>query len=128
MYLELVYCNKFYWDFIRNLRNDERVMEGFIKTKYITAEEQEIYMLANSKFYRVCLFEGKPVGYVGVIENDIRICTSPDFQGMGIAKFMLKEILKFYPNAFAKIKIDNLKSLELFKSLGFKVKYHIMER
>ena len=103
-------------------------MEGFIKTKFITAEEQEIYMSTNSKFYRVCLFEGKPVGYVGVIENDIRICTSPDFQGMGIAKFMLNEILKSYPNAFAKIKIDNLKSLKLFKSLGFKVKYQIMER
>ena len=27
---KLVDCNQEYWEFVRNLRNDERVLEGFI--------------------------------------------------------------------------------------------------
>ena len=39
--MELVDCTKKYWEFVRNLRNDERVKDGFIKSTYITEDMQE---------------------------------------------------------------------------------------
>lgn len=128
MDLKLVECDKIYWEFVRNLRLDNRVIDGFINTEYITKEMQEKYMKKNSDFYRVSLFNNMPAGYVGVIDDDIRVCTHPDFQGKGIGKYMINECMKIWPNAFAKIKIDNEASLKLFKSCGFNKKYIIMEK
>jgi len=124
----LVECSEKYWEFVRELRMNPQVMDGFIKSEYITQEMQFEYMKKYSKFYRVAILEDVPVGYVGVIDEDIRICTEPNYQRKGVAKFMLNEILKIFPNAFAKIKLDNDASLKLFESLGFKKKYYILEK
>lgn len=123
--MELVNCIKEYWEFVRILRNDKRVLDGFINSTHITKEMQENYMQDYSQFYRIALWKGQPCGYVGVIEDDIRICTHPNFQGHGIGKFMLKEIIKIYPSAYGKVKIDNTASLNLFSSVGFKEKFII---
>lgn len=126
--LKLVTCDKKYWEFVRNLRLDNRVTDGFIKTEYITKEMQEKYMGTHSDFYRISLFNDEPVGYVGVIEDDIRVCTHPDYQGKGVGKFMINECMKIWPSAFAKVKIDNEASLKLFKSCGFHKKFIIMKK
>lgn len=107
---------------------DGRVSHAFIDNCQITPEAQEQYMMQNSQYYRVCLFDGQPAGYVGVIENDIRICTHPDFQGRGIGLFMLNEINKLFPHAIAKIKVTNLASLKLFEKAGFEVRYLLLEK
>ena len=60
-------------------------------------------------------------------DDDIRICTHPDYQGKGIGKFMLNEIIKIYPTAYGKVKIENKASQNLFLSLGFKKKFIIFE-
>jgi ribosomal protein S18 acetylase RimI-like enzyme len=125
--MELKKCTKKYWEFIRVLRNDKRVLDGFIKSTYITKEMQEKYMQDYSKFYRVALLNNQPCGYVGVIEDDIRICTHPDFQGRGVGKFMLKEIMNIFPTAYGKVKIDNEASKKLFSSVGFTKKFIIFE-
>jgi|TARA_R110000851_G_scaffold82820_1_gene181297 ribosomal protein S18 acetylase RimI-like enzyme len=123
--MELKECTKEYWEFIRILRNDKRVLDGFINSTHITKEMQESYMQDHSQFYRVALYREQPCGYIGVIEDDIRICTHPDFQGQGIGKFMLKEIMKIFPTAYGKVKIDNKASKKLFSSVGFKEKFII---
>lgn len=126
--MKLVDCNNEYWEFIRVLRNDKRVLDGFIKSTYITQEMQEKYMQNHSKFYRVALLDNQPCGYVGVIEDDIRICTHPDFQSQGIGKFMLKEIMNIFPTAYGKVKIDNEASKKLFLSSGFTQKFIIFKK
>lgn len=126
--MELVECSKEYWEFVRVLRNDERVQGGFIHNNFITEEMQEKYMSGNSQYYRIALVDGVPAGYVGVIEDDIRVCTDPFFQGKGVGKFMINEIMKEYPTAFAKVKIDNEASLRLFRSCGFKKKFYILTK
>lgn len=126
--MKLVECSEQYWEFVRELRLNPKVISGFIETTHITEEDQKKYMKKFSESYRVCLFEDKPVGYVGVIEDDIRICTHPDFQHKGIGKFMITEIMKIFPNAFAKIKIDNEISLKFFESLGFEKKFYILKK
>ncbi len=97
--MELVNNNIKYWDFIRNLRNDKRVNSGFIEDTYVSEKQQIEYMKKYSSCYRIALIDGNPVGYVGVIDNDIRICTHPDYQGMGVGKFMLNNCMKIWPLA-----------------------------
>jgi len=117
--IEFVKCTSDYWEFVRQLRNDSRVQDGFIEQANITREQQTTYMNNNAKHYRIALVDSQPAGYVGVIDNDIRICTHPDFQGLGVGGFMLTAIMEEYPNAYGKVKIDNEASKKLFKSVGF---------
>jgi GNAT superfamily N-acetyltransferase len=123
--MNLVNCNQEYWEFVRELRNDERVADGFIINAYISQEDQFAYMVKYKEFYRICLIDDIPVGYVGVIDNDIRVCTHPDFQKRGVAKFMIREVIKIWPSALAKIKVDNIASVKLFESCGFKKNFFV---
>ena len=118
--IELVKCSPQYWEFVRTLRNDERVLGGFIKSTHITEEMQSKYMETHSQFYRIALIDKVPVGYVGSINDDIRVCTHPHHQGKGVGKFMINECIKEWPTSFAKVKLGNTSSDKLFISVGFK--------
>ena len=104
------------------------VREGFIQQNTISQQDHENYMKKNSHFFWICLDKGSPIGYIGIIDNDIRIATHPDYQGLGVGSFMLNEIMKVYPNAIAKVKIANTASLKLFEKNGFTKKYYILEK
>ena len=117
----IVECNKEYWEFIRKLRMDGRVIDGFLQTSPITEEQQTKYMTNNYQHYRIALVNGQPAGYVGVLNDDIRVCTHPDFFGMGVGKFMIKSAMAIWPTAYAKVKIGNIASDKLFISCGFEV-------
>lgn len=126
--LQLVACEEKYWEFVRNLRNDIKIQEGFIKKVHISPDEQINYMQKYASFYRICLFNNIPAGYIGVLNNDIRICTHPDFQKKGIGLFMVKRGMEIWPNAKAKIKASNIASLKLFKNAGFEPEFIIMKK
>ena len=126
--MELVNCTEKYWEFVRVLRNDKRVLDGFIKSTYITKEIQLSYMKKYSQFYRVTLINNQPCGYIGVIDGDIRICTHPDFQGKGVGKFMINQCMEIWPTAFAKVKLDNEASMRLFEACGFTKKFYILTK
>jgi ribosomal protein S18 acetylase RimI-like enzyme len=126
--MELVDCSKEYWEFVRVLRNDKRVQSGFIHNTFITEEMQENYMSENSQHYRIALLDGVPAGYVGVIEDDIRVCTDPTFQGKGVGKFMINNCMEIWPTAFAKVKLDNEASIKMFEACGFTKKFYILTK
>ena len=126
--MELVKCTKKYWEFVRILRNDDRVQSGFIKSSNITKDMQSAYMMMYSKFYRIALIDGKPAGYVGVIDDDIRVCTHPNYQGQGVGKFMINQCMKIWPTAFTKVKMENEASIRLFESCGFTKKFFILTK
>lgn len=121
MNLRLVSCEINYWEFVRLLRQDERVKDGFIRNISIDKEQQKVYMYKYHQFYKIALVENNPAGYVGVIDDDIRVCTHPDFQGIGVGRFMINECMKIWPNSFAKVKIGNINSEKLFLSCGFEI-------
>ena len=100
---------------------DGRVVDGFLETTPITEEQQTKYMTNNYQHYRIALVDGQPAGYVGVLNDDIRVCTHPDFWGMGVGKFMIKSAMAIWPTAYAKVKIGNIASDKLFISCGFEV-------
>ena len=125
---KVVKCTEEHWEFIRELRNNTKVSNGFINKKQISKNQQVKYMKKNSKYFRIGLINGEPAGYFGVIDKDIRICTHPDFQKKGLGKFMLNELQKLWPESFAKIKIENNASINLFESAGYEPVFLIMKQ
>jgi GNAT superfamily N-acetyltransferase len=89
---------------------------------------QEAYMTVHYKYYRIALINNAPVGYIGVIDDDIRICVHPAFQKRGVGKFMIEEGMKIWPSAEGKVKLGNEASMNLFKSCGFKEAYVIFKK
>jgi ribosomal protein S18 acetylase RimI-like enzyme len=126
--LRLVQNNPQYWEFIRELRNMDNVRQGFIQQEEIDEISHATYMLQYNNNFWICLDNQKPVGYVGVIDNDIRVATHPDAQGKGAGSFMINEVMKLNPFAYAKVKLENEASIKLFERCGFKKKYYLMEK
>ena len=112
--LKLINAEPEFWEFIRKLRTDRRVMHGFLTEKYISSEDQKEYMRKYSDSYFVALYDGSAAGYIGVLDDDIRVCTHPNFQGRGVGTFMLKEIKDKFPNAVGRIKRSNISSQKAF--------------
>ncbi len=117
-----------YWEFIRCLRNMDGVRQGFIQQDEITIKQHHDYMKKNNNFFWICLDNGVPIGYIGIIQDDIRVATLPEYQGKGVASFMVNEVMKTNPVAVAKVKIENKASLRLFEKCGFKKRYYILEK
>ena len=120
---KIVKCEKQYWEFVRLLRIDVRVSDGFVNKSDISKDQQVVYMEQFSHNYRVALLEDKPVGFFGVIEDDIRICVHPDYQNQGIGKLIVKSCSLIWPNAVAKIKASNKSSQVLFESCGYQLEF-----
>jgi len=106
----------------------EGVKEGFVQQDIIDEIEHAKYMLKYNNNYWVCVIEGVPAGYVGVIDDDIRVATHPDFQGQGVGSFMINRIMEMHPTAYAKVKLDNEASIKLFEKCDFKKKFYLLER
>jgi RimJ/RimL family protein N-acetyltransferase len=126
---KLVKNQRQYWEFIRTLRNDERVQDGFIdKLPQISSQQQTEYMDKYENQFYVCLNDMNiPMGYIRHMDGDIGVCTSPEYWGKGIGTFMIKELMKLHPECYAKIKLDNEASIRAFEKAGFKKKYYILE-
>ena len=118
-----------YWEFIRNLRNDIRVRDNFIQTAEIGREEHFQHMFRCSAHYSICLDSGEPVGFIRANQQgDISVCVIPEKQGNGIGSYLLRDLMERKPDSYAKIKIDNKKSVALFEGCGFEKKFYIMEK
>ena len=128
MSYKLVSNEPYYWEFIRCLRNTDGIRQGFVQQDEITTDHHQQYMKKNGNFFWICLDNEVPIGYIGIIDFDIRVATLPRYHGKGVASFMVNEIMKSNPQAVAKVKIDNHASLRLFEKCGFKKKYYILEK
>ena len=128
MVKQFVKNDKQYWEFIRELRNHPEVKEGFVNQDHIDRFDHALHMQRLGSHFYICLVDNEPAGYAGVIRDDIRVATHPNFQKLGVASFMIRELMKKHPAAFAKVKVENEASLRLFEGCGFKKKYYILEK
>ena len=65
--MELVNCSKKYWNFVRILRADKRIIRNFVDQSTISEMQQITFMKLNSEFFKICLIDDNPVGYIGLI-------------------------------------------------------------
>jgi ribosomal protein S18 acetylase RimI-like enzyme len=114
-------------EFVRKLRNNPLDASAFVNNNYITPENHAIYMAQHMDKYFVCYYNEILVGFIGVVENDIRLAVTPDFRNQGVAKYMVSEIMFRFPDAHAKVKVTNGASIALFESLGFERVFYIYE-
>jgi len=114
--MELIPITSQYYEFVRELRTDPKNTNGFLEEANITPQQQKEYMKKYSDCYYICLLYGEPVGYIGVIDNDIRVCTDSSFHGNGIGKFMLSEIRSIFPDCRGRIKEENMASRRIFEA------------
>ena len=125
MKLELVNCDKQYWEFVRKLRTIPENQKGFFTRAEITFEQQESYMNLNSSKYKICLVDGEPAGYVGLLNgHEITYCVSPSFKSKGVGTFMIKEFITNKNLVDAYVKVDNIASQKVFEKLGFEKQYY----
>ena len=128
MAFTLVKNSKGYWRFIKDLREMKGVSQGFISQSEITDADHTAFMEKHSEHYHICLLKKKPIGFIGLVNGDLRLAVLPEHQGKGAGHFMLQKYLELYDNISTKIKPENTKSLELFKRNGFSIKYLALER
>ena len=121
MELNLVENEPKYYEFIRKLRTHSKNKNGFLNNSKITKEEQILYMEKYNNSYFICLSGDTPIGYVGVVDNDLRICTHWDFKKNGVGTFMLSKIIEYYPNVDVKVLNSNKPSLNFFIKNKFKI-------
>ena len=127
--MELIKCGNLpgaHWDAIREIRNENR--EGFGDSNTIPSGVHCKYMFNHFSNYLLCVENDEVLGFIGHVNNDIRLATKKTYQKKGIGKFMVEGFMKKYPEAFAKVKLDNEASLKLFEKCGFKKRYYLLER
>jgi len=135
--MELVECSNLpgdHWYSILDIRNEN--CEGFGDSSIIPIATHHAYMFKNYSNYLVCIEETEEskrvneevIGFIGHVENDIRLATKKTHQNKGVGKFMVEAFMEKFPNSFAKVKIDNEASRRLFESCGFRKKYYILEK
>jgi RimJ/RimL family protein N-acetyltransferase len=135
--MELVECSNLpgdHWYSILDIRNEN--CEGFGDSSIIPIATHHAYMFKNYSNYLVCIEETEEskrvneevVGFIGHVENDIRLATKKTHQNKGVGKFMVEAFIEKFPNSFAKVKINNEASRRLFESCGFRKKYYILEK
>jgi hypothetical protein len=117
-----------FFEFVRRLRTDSRDVNSYIENAEITVQNQIEYMNQHMQDYFICLNQNVPIGFVGVVQNDIRLAVVHEFRNRGVATFMVNEISRLYPDAHAKIKTSNVASIALFESAGFKCQYYIYKK
>jgi GNAT superfamily N-acetyltransferase len=67
----------------------------------------------------ICLSGEEPVGFVGVVDNDVRFAVTPSMKNLGIGAFMINELKKINSNLLAKVLLDNKSSQKVFEKCGF---------
>jgi RimJ/RimL family protein N-acetyltransferase len=122
MPLKIIQNEPKFYEFIRILRTHPDNLSGFLEKQEITSEQQIKYMEKYGKDYFICLSGDTPVGFIGVVNEDIRLSVDPKFKKLGIGTFMLNEIKKLPIIMSAKVFLNNIASQKVFEKTGF-VKY-----
>lgn len=119
-----------YWEFIRELKNDDLARRNSMSPHIVKPEEHQEYMKKYQDRYYICLLDGIPVGYIGTNAQDyVSIAVISEVRGKGLGKFMLLYFHKQMKDRKLRaiVDISNEASLRLFESCGFVKKYYIFE-
>jgi RimJ/RimL family protein N-acetyltransferase len=111
------------WEFIRKVRNAGK--EGFFVSEDVSIDEHEKFMAMHGRDYYIGVEEGEDVGFIGVVNDDIRVGVCKKRRGRGLGSKLIKK----YTDEFlqsgrqhyveAVIKKDNIASITAFEHAGW---------
>ena len=127
MEFKIINCKPEHFDFVRKLRNVNKIRRQMIhkELNYLNKD----YMKRYYKCFKICMFNDILIGYMRVIDDDVGIIVKPKYQKKGAGSFMLNNLFLFKKDILkAKIRINNLSSLKLFKKNNFIEEYIILKK
>jgi len=116
------------WDYILNLRNNEKIRKFMNNNRIISKDEHYQYLQnqsSNQKFLnRIICYNSEDVGYIRILDGDISIFVNPIFHGKGIATKALalieSDAKKFgFQKLIGKVLTENLQSKQIFLNNGY---------
>lgn len=121
--IHIVSNHKKYWESISRLRSDPRIQHCFLEPLLFPIEPntQKTHMEKYGDNYIVALDNDEVVGYARSFDRDIAVCVDPEHQRKGIGEKLIKEIVRRYPDSYARVKTTNIPSMTLFKKCNFVV-------
>jgi RimJ/RimL family protein N-acetyltransferase len=120
--MKLVDCTEEHWEFVRKLRTDKNNSIWFYTQIEITPSQQKIFMENNSYKYKICLLDEKPVGYIGIMDNnEITYCVDNFYKNRGIGTFMVSKFIEKYDEVNAFVIPSNNSSIRVFEKLGLEI-------
>jgi ribosomal protein S18 acetylase RimI-like enzyme len=122
MSIKLIAVTEEWYDFVRICRTAPENQSGFIEQKPITVAMQHAYMSKYKDCYRIAVNQNtEGIGYIGDVDNDIRIAVHPNYKGKGMGKIMLSLFMESRREGVAKVLKNNQASLRLFTKCNFKI-------
>lgn len=128
MNLRMVENTPEYWQFIREVRFHPDNLYGYVYNNPISEDQQNRYMEKHHQEYLICCDGDVPVGFIGVVDDDLRLGVYPTHKRLGVGTFMVKQILEKMSDFKIRVKITNEISLSFFKSLGYTPEFYILEK
>jgi len=137
MKIELRKCTIEDWDYVLALRNEFYKNSFYKQDRILTKDEHYDYMENQSKnpnFHQwIAIMDGKIVGYIRILDSDINIMVSKEFQNQGLGEKML-ELLEVearklkIKKLIGLVKIDNHSSQKIFEKNSYELKLNWFEK
>ena len=125
------------WNYILNLRNNDKFRENFYQQHKISKTEHFEYLnkqKSNPNFFNWIICYGKnDVGYIRILDYDVGIIIDENYQKKGFGREAL-ELLEIESKKIGlkklvgKIMIDNVNSKKIFEKNDFKLKMFWYEK
>jgi len=137
MDLKLRKCIRDDWDTILELRNDFYKNSFYKQTSILSKGEHYDYMEKQSKnpnfFQWMAVIDENVIGYVRILDLDVNIMVSKEFQSKGMGSMILQlletEAKKLnMPKLIGLIRVDNLASKKIFEKNNYKLKLYWFEK
>lgn len=125
------------WNYILNLRNNDKFRENFYQQHKISKTEHSEYLIKqklNPNFFNWIICYGKnDVGYVRILDNDVSIMIDEKFHNMDIGSKSLK-VLEIEAKSLGITKLvgrvmyENKSSKKIFQKNNYKLKMYWFEK
>ena len=125
------------WNYILNLRNNDKFRENFYQQHKISKTEHFEYLnkqKSNPNFFNWIICYGKnDVGYIRILDNDVSIMIDEKFHNLDIGSKSLK-ILEIEAKSLGITKLvgrvmnENKSSKKIFQKNNYKLKMYWFEK
>jgi RimJ/RimL family protein N-acetyltransferase len=125
------------WNFIYDLRTNEKYTNNFYSKNSFSLEEHYAYISkqeVNLNFFHwIITNNDENIGYIRILDNDVSIMISEQYQNKGLGSQTLELVEKEAKSLgisklIGRVMIDNESSKKIFEKNGYKIIMHWLEK